>query len=194
MDLSIFFEPITPKLTEGIKGNQLGSRCWTGDQSFPDWKQADLVMFGVPGETGKKSVAQAVRPYLYPLSLPNENLALADLGDLKLKDNPLATYDALAYVLEHLMTEGKTVILLADQADATLGQYLSFASQEKWINYSHIGGKFQLQDIEDQVTPSSFNSQIFVHEPNCLFSYTNLGYQSYYVSQDEIKALEVLQF
>ncbi len=194
MDLSVFFDPVSSVLFEGIKGNQLGSRAWTVGSTFPDWSQADIVILGVKEEGKKQSMAQAVRPFLYSLSLPHENLALADLGDLKLKDSPEATYDVLAYVLEQLKAAGKTVMLLSDSPEASYAQYLSFASQENWINYVHIGHQFHLHEPDTAPPHKTFNRQIFLHEPNCLFSYTNLGFQRYFVGEEEIEGLRDLHF
>lgn len=194
MDLSVFFDSVSRDLFDGIKGNQLGSRCWSGGPTFPDWAQADLVIIGVKEEGKSKGLVNAIRPYLYNLSLPHENLALADLGDLKWKDDLEATHDALAYVMEHLMEAGKTVLLIADSPAFSFAQYLSFANQDRWINYVHIGPKFHLTEPDTAADSATFNRRIFIHEPNCLFSYTNLGYQRYFVSQNELTSLKDLQF
>lgn len=194
MDLSVFFDPVSRDLFDGIKGNQLGSRCWAGGPIFPDWAHADLVILGVKNAGKTESLAKAVRPFLYKLSLPHENLALADLGDLKWKDNTEATYDALSYVMEHLMEAGKTVLLIADSATCTFAQYLSFANQDRWINYVHVGPRFHLMEPDTAPDSHTFNRRIFIHEPNCLFSYTNLGYQRYFVGKQELESLRDLQF
>jgi arginase family enzyme len=194
MDLSVFFEPVSRDLFEGIKGTQLGSRCWASGPAYPDWQKADIVLLGMQNEEQPKGMAAAVRPYLYALSLPHENLAIADLGNLKLKDSLEASYDALAYVMEHLMDAGKTVLLVADDPSSTFAQYISFANQDRWINYVHVGPKFHLLEPETAPDNDTFNQRIFIHEPNSLFSYTNLGYQRYFVGQEELASLKDLQF
>ena len=45
-----------------------------------------------------------------------------------------------------------------------------------------------------ETTSASYLNKIFLHEPNYLFNYSNLGYQTYFTSQESLRVMEKLYF
>jgi len=62
------------------------------------------------------------------------------------------------------------------------------------VNLVAIDPKFDFGKQDGMVSSESFLSKIVLEEPNNLFNYCNIGYQTYYNSQEEIDLIEKLYF
>jgi hypothetical protein len=62
------------------------------------------------------------------------------------------------------------------------------------VNLVSIDSRFDFGKQEDGIKANSYLSKIILDEPNNLFNYTNIGYQTYYNSQEEIDLIEKLFF
>ena len=139
-------------------------------------------------------MGNAVRKQLYTLSLPHEDLAVADLGNFKPKEGQEAYEDVISYVMEVLLKEGKSLLILADGPEYSYAQYKAYEPFEKEVNYTFINSHFALHDPEASLARDSFLRSIFLHEPNYLFDFTHLGYQRYFVREEELSTLKELNF
>jgi len=72
--------------------------------------------------------------------------------------------------------------------------YRAYDTLEQTVNLVAIDNKFDLGNIEDDLTSQSYLSKIVMNQPNNLFNFSNIGYQTYFNSQDEIDLLENLFF
>lgn len=197
MDLSVFFTASTLVKTRlDYSPEKIGGII--RESAF--WEEADIVLLGSNENRGSEEhidlsgAAEAIRGKLYELSLPFEDLKVADLGNLKQKDSQEAYYEMFAYVLKTLLEAGKRVLVLGGDQSIAYGQYLAYEDMEKDIEYVHIDSRFNLADSDIQLNNRSFNHKIFLHKPNFLFNYSNLGYQRYFVTESEINTLKSLNF
>ncbi|MEJ2594517.1 MAG: arginase family protein [bacterium] len=62
------------------------------------------------------------------------------------------------------------------------------------INFCAVDPKFDLGHDEDELSSCSYLSRIIMHQPNFLFNYTNIGYQTYYVDEDALVLMKNLYF
>ena len=186
-ELADFFTPISiPKqrkitgtLMEYVDGHFL---------TFPNWREADIVIMGIFDEEQQFSV-EAIRSQLYALSSPVANIALADLGNLVAQNNREALYEMVSFVVSSLIAEDKTVIILSPNQDITYGQYLAYSELGNGIQYVHVDAELDMDEQEGTTLSKRFNHKIFQHKPSFLYSYTNLGYQRYLVSEEELSYL-----
>jgi hypothetical protein len=72
-------------------------------------------------------------------------------------------------------------------------QYMRLYQNNEKIEYN-IDYKFDIGKQEGMPLAVSYLSKIIVDEPNNLFNYSNIGYQTYYNSQEEIDLIEKLYF
>lgn len=197
MDLSVFFTVSNLVKTRlAYSPEKIGGIIREG--TF--WEEADIILIGNNEDRGNtkdtdmRGAADAIRQQLYELSLPYDSLKIADLGNLKEKDSLEAYYEMFAYVLKTLLESGKRVLILGGDQSISYGQYLAYEDMGKEIEYVHINSNFSLEDSDIQLNNRSFNHKIFLHKPNILFNYTNLGYQRYFVKESEINTLKSLNF
>jgi hypothetical protein len=62
----------------------------------------------------------------------------------------------------------------------TFALYRSFDELEQMVNLVSIDSKFDFGKENDRVSASSYLTKIIIDEPNNLFNYCNIGYQTYH--------------
>ena len=71
--------------------------------------------------------------------------------------------------------------------------YRGYDVLEQMVNFVSIDSKIDV--VSDMVNPSeSFISRIIMEEPNNLSNFSNIGYQTYYNSQEEIDLVDKMYF
>ena len=65
---------------------------------------------------------------------------------------------------------------------------------EQTVNITAVDSRFDLGDLEAELTSQSYLSKIIMQQPNNLFNFCNVGYQTFFNAQEEIKLLDALFF
>jgi hypothetical protein len=76
----------------------------------------------------------------------------------------------------------------------TYALYRAYDDLEQMVNIVAVDSQFDFGKESDAITASSYLTKIVIEEPNNLFNYCNIGYQTYYNSQEEIDLVEKLFF
>jgi hypothetical protein len=71
---------------------------------------------------------------------------------------------------------------------------MAYENMGQIINIAAIDSSFDLGNAEENFNSRSYLSKIILHQPNFLFNYTNIGYQTYFVDQDAIQLMKNLFF
>ena len=85
-------------------------------------------------------------------------------------------------------------IVIGGSQDLTYPLYRAYDDLEQMVNLVSIDSKFDFGKESDAVSASSYLTKIIIDEPNNLFNYANVGYQTYYNSQEEIDLIDKLFF
>ncbi|MCB0481652.1 MAG: formimidoylglutamase [Flavobacteriales bacterium] len=201
MDLSIYFTPL--EITDGrYTGDSIGSKThfFGKDSDFPEISDFDLVIFGAQEERnakGNKGCAQApkaIREKLYQLESNWHKVKLADLGDIMPGETIEDTYFALKTVIAQIIKLGKIPIVLGGSQDLTFANYQAYEQLEQVVNIVSVDNKLDLGDVDQPINSKGFLNKIILHQPNYLFNYSNIGYQTYFVSDEERRLMERLFF
>jgi len=205
MDLSIYFEPIdinyfnfTKRSNRKSFGNVI--RKFTTESYFPDLEQVHLAIVGVGEERGQvnnEGCSQGIdyiRNYLYELFPGAYQPHIVDLGNLKIGHHVGDTYYALTAVCSELLDQKIIPIIIGGSQDLTYANYRAYEDLGQIINIVAVDNQFDLGENDEELTSQSYLSKIILHQPNFLFNYTNLGYQTYFVDQDAIKLMNNLFF
>lgn len=206
MSLQDFFSPIEPAIFQpeiSYNNSQIGSSIQGYFTSFPYLEDIEIAILGVEEDrnavnnTGCSLGPDVFRDSFYPLYKGFTNPKIADLGNIKAGASVMDTYFAVKTVVAELIKQGILPIIIGGGQDLTYAQYWAYEALEQKVDLVVVDSKFDLN--EDQVgsretTSLSYLNKIFLHEPNYLFNYSNIGYQSYYVSQESIKVIDKLYF
>jgi formiminoglutamase len=209
MSLSDFFTPvdlnkITPK--NGYYASHMGETVEHYTTDFPDLdeKKIDIAIIGVLDDRnavnnlGCALAPDHIREKLYLLNEGNYDTNIVDLGNIIAGATVADTYFALKTVVEQLIKKDIIPIIIGGGQDLTYAQYLGYENLEQKVDLVIIDSHFDLEDDEfgdtNETTSQSYLNKIFLYEPNYLFNYSNLGYQTYFTSQAGLRVMEKLYF
>jgi len=137
---------------------------------------------------------EQIKYQLYKLEQGNWNFSLLDLGVIESGDNISDTYYALQKITHHILESNSIPIILGGSQDLSYSQYRAYDGFKYMVNIANLDFKFDLGDSNANLNHESFLSHMIVNKPYNLFNYSNLGYQTYLNSQEEIKLLEKMFF
>jgi arginase family enzyme len=204
MELSTYFEPIDAAVVDyhseafrPMLGDSISAYTTAG--AFPDRQQAPLVLLGVKEDRasvdghGSATAPDFIRRKLYRLAKPHQDLRLVDLGNIAPGVEVRDTYFALIEVLQQLIDEGHTVIVLGGSDDLVFPIYKAYEVLGRVINIASVDARFNLEG-GDTINSNNYLQHIILQQPNYLFDYVNLGYQTYFVGSEMIQLMEELKF
>ncbi len=205
MDISIYLTPVESLNNEPSKNpnrKNLGNiaRIFTNPNHFPDLKNIDIVLLGVNEDRkseNNKGCAQnpdRVRSKFYTLFPGDFKARMADIGNIKQGHKIADTYFALMTVISELIKNNIIPVILGGSQDLTYANYQAYENLGQIINIVSVDTEFDIGDSEAEITSKSFLSNIILHQPNYLFNYTNIGYQTYYVDQESISLMRNMFF
>ncbi|MGL5889226.1 MAG: formimidoylglutamase, partial [Bacteroidia bacterium] len=161
---------------------------------------AKMALIGVcegrrsEGNDGTSMAPDTVREYLYQLHLGPWPLQMIDLGNISAGHTPGDTDFALKTVMGTLLRQNIIPIILGGGQDLTFAQYLAYEAIEQTVNLLAIDHKFDIGGSGDELNSTSYLSRIILHQPNFLFNFSNLGYQTYFVEQSSVDLMAKLNF
>jgi arginase family enzyme len=160
----------------------------------------DIAIFGV--NEGRRSganhgcshAADEVRKHLYKLYAGSFPVKVVDLGNIFAGHTVEDTYFAMAAAIDVLLKKGIVSVIIGGGHDLTYGQFRGYEKLEQTINVATVDARFDLGDPEDEFSSSTFLGKIILHQPNYLFNYSNIGYQTYLVDQSQLNMMTKLYF
>jgi arginase family enzyme len=163
-----------------------------------DFSTVDLVIFNVEEERGTKNNqgtaggGESIRRYLYALQQADYSINMVDLGTIKAGNSITDTYFAVKEVVGQLLREQVLPIIIGGSRDLIYANYLGYTTEEQMVNLVSIDSAFALGNADDPINEKNYFSKIILHQPNILFNYSNLAYQTYFINQEEHKLLDEL--
>ena len=204
MELSHYFEPVDTAVV-GYRSEEfrpmLGDsiEAYTPETAFPDWQQARIVLLGVREDRasvdgrGCAAAPDHIRHYLYRLAKPHADLRIADLGNIVAGAEVRDTYFAVIEALQQVLDRDCTVVLLGGSDDLVFPIYKAYEVLGRVINICSIDSRFNLEG-GDNINSNNYLQHIILQQPNYLFDYINLGYQTYFVGSEMVQLMDELKF
>ncbi|OCX50340.1 arginase [Mucilaginibacter sp. PPCGB 2223] len=209
MSLADFFTPIDLKKIAPKKGyytSQLGMKIDHYTVDFPSLEEnkPDIALIGVLEDrqaidnSGCALGPDYVRERLYQLNEGAYTISIADLGNIRQGATVTDTYFAVKTVANELIKNGIVPVIIGGGQDLTYAQYMAYENLEQKVDVVTIDPRFDLDDdfaeLSLETTSNSYLNKIFLHEPNYLFNFSNLGYQTYFASQESLRVMDKLFF
>lgn len=141
-----------------------------------------------------EGVADDMRRHLFNLKRGNFNPVILDLGNLKNGDSVTDTYAAIAEIVATLIRHAITPFFIGGSQDLTYAQYLAYQKLEQTVNIVGIDPTFDLGTIDNELNSETYLGKIITHQPNHLFNFSNIGYQTYFVEQPQIELMQKMFF
>jgi arginase family enzyme len=204
MDIAIYFKALdTDSLPagDGSPGKRYSDIVDIHREgSFPDLSDVHIALFGVLEDRnafnneGCAYGADVVRKHLYGLFTGTEKVKIADLGNIMQGNTVDDTYFAVTNVVEGLVMNNIVPVIIGGGQDLSYAVYRAYEQLGQIINIVAVDPMFDLGRDSSELNSRSYLSRIILHQPNYLFNYTNIGYQSYYVDNEAIRLMNRLYF
>ena len=205
MDISMFLEPVPEKCFAPILRpgkNTFGETLtvYRDEEDFPELDGFQLAIVGVKEERGAvdnhgcADGADHIRKAFYQLFNHWDDIKIVDIGNVKTGQEISDTYYALNQVLTELMKHHILPIVIGGSQDMTYPMYQVYEPAGKLVNITAIDPLFDLGNDNEGLNSHSYLSHIILHQPNYLFNFTNIGYQTYYVDKENIDLMKQLLF
>ena len=163
----------------GYKEGQIGYSIATYEEYMPELEDVSFVLVGCPEHRGagieqqQEAAPDAIRRQFYELYYWHADLKLADVGNVRMGASITDTYAALRTVVQALIAEGKTVVILGGSHDLTLAQYQAYASTRQLIEATCVDALIDLHP--DAVLPvEHFLMEMLTGMPNYLKHYNHI--------------------
>ena len=169
-------------------------------EGFPDLENVKIAIFAVNEDRNSQNNfgcgegLHAIRTKLYELFPGNWDTNIADLGTVEKGNQVSDTYFAVKEIIVSLIKRNIIPIIIGGGQDITYINYRAYDALEQSVNITTVDSRFDLGNLEEELTSQSYLSKIIMQEPNNLFNYCNVGYQTYFNSQEEISLLDNLFF
>ncbi len=165
-------------------------------------EEIDLALIGVNEEKGAidnegtAAMPDEVRKHLYRLFGGDVNMKLTDLGNIPPGNTVQDTYAAVSKVVEELLQHRIVPILIGGSHDLTYGQYKGYSQYDRLVNLVTVDEQIDLGEVDEdqQMDAGNFLLSMFIEQPNNLFNFSQIGYQTYFVEPKAIETLEELNF
>ena len=151
----------------------------------------DIAVIGVMeqrgnnGNEGCGSAPDRIREQLYGLYHRfGEKTRILDLGNVLAGNTYKDTYFALSSVVTELVKKEVVPIIIGGSHDLTYANYQAYENLEQVVNLVSIDRSIDLGVIENEITEDNFINHIIMHQPNFLFNFSSVGYQSYFVEKE----------
>ena len=181
-----------------ILGNKI--QIHTSEHGIPDLDTTKIVIIGIPENRnsidylGDELNLNEIRKSFYNLYPGNWSTEIADLGNLILGEHVEQTYGRVISMLSILFEKNIIPIIIGGSHDLLYANYRAYDSFKSTVNIVNIDSNFDIGDSAKPINNLSYLGKIILDEPHNLFNYSNLGYQTYHNSQEEIDLMENLYF
>lgn len=199
MDLNLFFTPVDEELFENITSVSAFVKSININSSkIPDLQGHDIALIGITETKGNEEnkgiekAADEIRKKLYNLKRGTGGYKIIDLGNLNSGVDLEETYGRLKEVGEYLIGHNILPIIIGGTHDLSLGQFYSYEGLDKLISVLNVDALLDLEELGP--ANGSHVHKMLVHEPNYLFNYSHLAYQTYLIESSSIEVLDRLYF
>ena len=205
MEINMFLDSVDEKcFVANVRPgkNTLGETItiFRNEDEFPSLEGVQLALVGIKDERGAidnhgcEDGIDPIRKALYQLFNHWPDVKIVDLGNVKTGKEINDTYYAVNQVLTELIKNHIVPIIIGASQDFTYSMYQVYEPTGKLVNITAIDPLFDIGNDQEGLNSHSYMSHIILHQPNYLFNFTNIGYQSYYVDNENIELMKQLLF
>jgi formiminoglutamase len=178
-DLSIYLEPIKDQRgwMDDFTDSSIGYFIKSHIETPPDMEGVQLAIVGIregrntDENEGCANAADAVRRQLYPLFTQKDDLAIADLGDIKAGHSIEDTIFAVEQVATELVKRSIIPIFIGGADYCSLAIYRAYCKLERMTNIVSIDPMFDVDDKDGPLDSYNHLSRCILHKPGFLFNW-----------------------
>src|SRR5206468_393064 len=101
---------------------------------------------------------------------------------------------SLSETIDFLLRQNIIPVIIGGSQDLTYAQFRGYEKLEQTINIVNIDATFDIGSADSGLNNKTFLGKIILHQPNFLFNYSNIGYQTYLVPSASLNMMNKLYF
>lgn len=198
-----FLQPLSDDLLidiHKVSNQALGKKVvFHSHQETPILEEDTVALLGVLDNRGLNDInsiedLNEIRLQFYTMFPGNWNRQIYDLGDIYAGNSIEDTYYVVKTICAELIKKRIIPIIIGGSQDISYAMYRAYDNLDQMVNFVAVDSKFDFDNGQNSKIADSYLSKMVVEEPNNLFNFSNIGYQTYYNSQEEIDLIEKLYF
>ncbi len=193
MEIASYFESLAEFESEGTS---LSSQIIMYSDSV-EVKDFDLAIIYVPENRWVDQSVSDVNEIFNQINISLGKLYVHDfepkilnLGIFKIGSKISDTEAGLSDLIQYLVRQKIVPIIIGGGRNLTYTAYKAFEKEEQIVNLTSIDNYLNL----DEDSTFNYVGRIIKEQPNYLFNYYNIGFQTYFVSPEEIELADELFF
>ena len=169
-------------------------------EGLPDLKDASLAILGMlegrgaEDNLGTGKNLEVIRKYLYQMFPGNWHSKIVDLGNIQQGEKITDTYYVMKELLSEIIRQGVVPIIIGGSQDLTYANYRAYDPMGQPVNLVSVDNRFDLGELDPRINSYNYLHHIIMEKPNNLFNFSNIGFQTFFNSQEEIDLMERLFF
>jgi len=169
-------------------------------EGLPNLQSIKVAIVGVMEDRGAyqnqgcAAGADAIRRYLYTLYQGRWAGGIADLGNIYRGETIEDSHVALKEIIAEMLRRNIVTIILGGSQDLTYAAYRAYDALEQSVNLTAIDSRFDLGENGKSLNSKNYLSHIVLNQPYNLYNFANIGYQTYFVNQEELNLMERMYF
>lgn len=180
--------------------SQWGKQIRFNTEGIEDLIGIDLAIIGVMEDRGSlrnsgcAEAPDAVRHHLYKLYKQRYEINIADLGNIIRGVTMRDTYVALSKLVAELLRMKIVPIIIGGSHDLTYAQYGGYQELEEIINVAVVDSFIDIRENEPEINSDNYLMRLMMHQPNYLFNYSHIAYQTHFAPPHTLETLDKLHF
>lgn len=202
LDLLLPVEDMAVAHTALLADLSLGKniKIHTKNKGLPKLKNVQIAILGVlegrnaVDNLGTGKSLDIIRKYLYQMFPGNWHIKIADLGNVPQGNEVEDTFFLVKDIIAQLIKKNITPIIIGGSQDITYANYRAYDKLDQSVNLVVVDNKFDLSELDQTITSQNFLHKIVMEKPCNLFNYSNIGFQTFFNSQEEIDLIDKMYF
>ncbi|MDR3272922.1 MAG: hypothetical protein LBT29_05540 [Flavobacteriaceae bacterium] len=162
-------------------------------------EENSIALVGCPDLRGAEhekefSNIKKIREEFYRLTWNDWSFSVYDLGDIIPGESLSDTHFALKEVLTELFEMKVFPIVLGGNMSLNYAVYEAMKIFDIPLNFTAIDSHIRFADIKQEISEENYLPKMILEEPGALFHFSNIGYQSYFVTNQVLATLDTLDF
>lgn len=201
MDVKLLFDRVPSAIVDvDFDSHSLYQALHINADKIPELDNIDIAIIGIVDgraitwDNNISEAANEIRRQLYKLKKGKSTYRVADLGNLRVGHDLEETKARLSELLNSLHDKDILPLIIGGTHDFDVAQYQSYEMSDKLVSILNVDALVDMNDAKADQPGTNHIHDILLYEPNYLFDYIHLGYQSYLVSVNSLEVLEKLNF
>jgi arginase family enzyme len=197
MSLTLFLNPIDASQLAVTDPYALLNYSSLYEEILPDIHSHDFIIVGVGDGRGGLNTSDAsdqllkIRKAFYNLQAGAHQYKIADLGNINPGPAIQDTYERLTLIVKTVLNAGKTLIILGNTHDLTIGQYMAYAENKQTI-LATVDAHLDLNSNNEAGNNTFFMAKILAKLNEHLLKWIPIGYQAHTNQYNHLKILDSL--